>query len=99
MDEGTHALWEAVLGSKVEASAKCDIGDEMRCKAHALGEALAGAGDGVLLRIREHIKNDDFHCDEQIDKSTGKQTSAKDLTWSYATVLKAMHARGKAMAV
>lgn len=87
----TVALWESVLGQPVEVGAGAGEAARMR----ALAAALAGAGDGVLLRIREHIEPDDFHCQEQIDKNTGKQTSAKDLTWSYATVLKAMHARGQ----
>ena len=30
---------------------------------------------------------------EQIDRNTGALRSAKDLTWSYANVLKAMDAR------
>ena len=30
---------------------------------------------------------------EQIDRNTGRLRSAKDLTWSYANVLKAMDAR------
>ena len=57
-------------------------------------EAALAAGDGVLQRIRYHIKGDNFHMAEQIDKNTGFQRSATDLTWSYGTVLKAMYYRG-----
>jgi len=48
-----------------------------------------------MLRIKEHVKDDGGHLDEQIDRDTGKQLSAKDLTWSYAEVLLAMDARDK----
>jgi len=35
--------------------------------------------------------------DEQIDKNSGIPTSAKDLTWSYAEVLKALKMRSSVM--
>jgi len=51
------------------------------------------AGDSVLLRLRSHVEADGFHLAEQIDRNTGEQLSAADLTWSYAEVLNAMHSR------
>ena len=51
-------------------------------------------GDGLLLRIKNYIKINDFHMFEQIDKNTGQQISAYDLTWSYAEVLNALKFRG-----
>jgi len=36
---------------------------------------------------------------EQLDKRTGYEASATDLTWSYATVLKAIHARASLSAL
>ena len=39
------------------------------------------------------VKNDGGRIDEQIDKVTGVQLSAKSLTWSYANILHALHAR------
>ena len=63
----------------------------------ALARALASAGDGALLRIRYHTAELGFHMPEQLEKTTGKMSSAYDLTWSYATVLKAMKARGDAL--
>ena len=59
----------------------------------ALATVFAAQGDGVLLRIRQHVENDGFVLYEQIDRNTGAQVSAKDLTWSYAEVLNAMHHR------
>lgn len=50
-------------------------------------------GDGLLLRIKYYIKNYNYHMYEQIDKNTGEQISAYDLTWSYAEVLNAMKFR------
>uniref|UniRef100_A0A7S4LNP1 glucan 1,4-alpha-glucosidase n=1 Tax=Oxyrrhis marina TaxID=2969 RepID=A0A7S4LNP1_OXYMA len=64
----------------------------------ALGKALMGAGDGVLMRIRKHVEADDFHMKEQLSRTDGSQTSAKDLTWGYANILKAMKARKDASA-
>ena len=39
------------------------------------------------------INGSGMHMPEQIDRNTGALRSAKDLTWSYANVLKACHAR------
>ena len=58
-----------------------------------LASALAAAGDGVLVRIRYHTVGGGLHQPEQLDKNTGFEASAKDLTWSYATLLKAMKQR------
>ena len=63
----------------------------------ALGNALLGAADGVMQRIRHHIA-DGMHMNEQIDRNTGALTSAKDLTWNYANILTAMLARSHAVA-
>jgi len=57
---------------------------------------LFAAGDAVLLRVREHVKDDGFRLDEQIDKNSGKQVSAKSLTWSYAEVINALTWRAAA---
>ena len=57
------------------------------------------AGDSVLLRVRSHVEADGFHLAEQIDRDSGLQKSAKDLTWSYAETLSAMDARGKLVAL
>lgn len=58
-----------------------------------LARALVLSGDGVLNRIRFHTINNDLHMPEQLDKNTGAEASATDLTWSYATILKAMAVR------
>ncbi len=58
-----------------------------------LAAIFAAQGDGVLLRLRTHVQSDNFHLDEQLDKNTGVQCSAENLTWSYAEVLNAMASR------
>lgn len=59
----------------------------------ALAAVFAAQGDGVMLRLRQHVSAKNWHLDEQIDRNTGVQVSAEDLTWSYAEVLNAMHHR------
>jgi hypothetical protein len=63
----------------------------------ALAQMLASSGDGVLVRIRNHTAGNSLHQPEQLDKNSGVETSAKDLTWSYATILKAMKQREHTM--
>lgn len=63
----------------------------------AVATLFAASGDGVLLRLRKHVEADGFHLAEQIDRNTGKQISATDLTWSYAEVLNAMDKRAEFM--
>lgn len=55
---------------------------------------FVAAGDSILTRIRKHISDEDgMHVYEQIDRNTGKQYNAKDLTWSYAEILTALALR------
>lgn len=58
-----------------------------------LAEAQLAAGDSIMTRMWNKIGGDGGKVDEQIDKYTGKQTSAEDLTWSYANILHALHTR------
>jgi glucoamylase len=55
--------------------------------------AFVAAADGVMLRLRRHVAADGLHLFEQIDKASGAQYNARDLTWSYAEVLDALHQR------
>jgi len=57
--------------------------------------SLLGAGDAILLRMKAFLKNG-MHMNEQIDRNDGTLKSAKDLTWNYANILKAMMERSKA---
>jgi len=49
-------------------------------------------GDSFFAEVRAHA-NPDGSLSEQIDKDSGVMTSAKDLTWNYASVLSALQAR------
>eukprot|EP00759_Apiculatamorpha_spiralis_P025738 PhF_6_TR29100/c0_g1_i1/m.42442/K01178/SGA1; glucoamylase len=60
-------------------------------------KVLLSLGDGALLRVRYHTAGLGFHMYEQLDKNTGFETSAKDLTWSYASLLMAMKHRRTTM--
>ncbi len=52
------------------------------------------AGDSVMTRLWNYLQIDNGKVDEQIDKYTGEQTSAENLTWSYANILHSMWVRG-----
>ena len=67
--------------------------------ADAAADVFLRAGDSVLLRLRHHVAADGFHLAEQIDRDTGAQVSAQDLTWSYAETLSAMHSRAEFLAL
>jgi glucoamylase len=80
-----RSLWADVLGWPEAAE----------LSAPALAEALSGAADGVLTRLSKHVASAGYHLNEQLDKSSGAPMAAADLTWSYATVLKAMYYRAQ----
>jgi len=82
MDTAAYSTWAPVLGL-----------DAAQFDATTTAKAMAGAADGVLVRLRTHVKAGGFHLNEQIDRNSGNPMAAKDLTWSYATMLKAVHAR------
>jgi len=56
---------------------------------------LLGAGDATLILMKKFLNNG-MHMNEQIDRNNGQLISAKDLTWNYANVLKAMKGRREA---
>merc|ERR1712048_445665 len=59
-------------------------------------ESLLGAGDSILTFMKSFLSNG-MHMNEQIDRESGALLSAKDLTWNYANMLKAMRARTAAV--
>jgi glucoamylase len=81
LSAGSLAAWRAALGA--EFGGGCS--------------AFVAAADGVMLRLRRHVTADGLHLFEQIDKASGAQYNARDLTWSYAEVLDALHQRVVAM--
>ena len=57
---------------------------------------LIASGDAILAMARRSIP-DTGEIAEQFDQTTGAQTSAKNLTWSYASYLTCWHARKEAL--
>lgn len=59
--------------------------------------ALMAEGDKILQNVKTHSicykDRSCLHFSEQIDRASGEAVSAKDLTWGYTTVLRAMQAR------
>ena len=72
-----------------------DLATDLTAKADVLA-ALYIQGDAFMERIRTHA-NANGSLSEQIDKTTGIQLSARDLTWSYASFLRASAARTASM--
>lgn len=64
-------------------------------------QALVKEGDAILSAVKYHcVQYEDgsgLHMSEQIDRATGKQCSAPDLSWSYASLLTALRARQRAL--
>ena len=69
------------------------------CSANELACAQLHAGDSVLTRLWYYVKDDGGRIDEQMDKISGAQLSAKSLTWSYANILHALHTRRSLVAL
>jgi len=63
--------------------------------AQDLAMAQTAAGDSVMYRLWEYVKDDGGRIDEQIDKFTGAQASAQALTWSYANIIHSLHIRNQ----
>lgn len=61
-------------------------------RAHA--RVAMSMGDSFVERVKFHV-NDDGSLSEQIDRQTGFMTSARDLTWNYAAILRTWWAREK----
>ena len=59
--------------------------------------ALLRRGDGFMATVRA-LTPADGALSEQVDRETGKQTSARHLTWSYAAFVSAARLRAAALA-
>lgn len=70
-------------------------------KFNKIVSALIVEGDRYIQRIKRHQvcyqENDCMHYAEQLTRTGGRQTSARDLTWGYATFISAMKARAAAV--
>lgn len=70
-------------------------------KFDVLVQCLFREGDSILEIIKQHcVTYDDgttMHMSEQIDRFTGRQVGANDLSWSYSSFLSAVLERKKAV--
>jgi glucoamylase len=67
-----------------------------RLGARRADDGLIAKGDAFMATVRA-LTPEDGHLSEQVDRATGAQTSARDLTWSYAAFLDAARARAAAI--
>ena len=81
-DNSSLSMWAQAFNTKILPSNPVE-----------LSKFFVAQADGVLLRLRAHTEANKFRMGEQIDKYTGQQTSAKDLTWSYGEIINAMSNR------
>lgn len=96
-------LMQQFLG-QVAPALKFELNDVLN-KKHPnflkLMECLISEGDSILASIKKYcVIYDDgsaLHMSEQIDRATGEPVSARDLSWSYSSLLSAVHERDAAM--
>ena len=99
-DADAMVIWEDVFGISETTSTKDNKKRGIKTDDDSTGSSVTAdtfvaAGDAVMNRLRYHVIVDKYHLSEQIDRNTGVQISAEDLTWSYAEVLNAMSSRDK----
>jgi glucoamylase len=81
---------DIAIGAKLSKASPCF---------KALIETLITQGDDILQVIKAcsvtYKDGSALHMSEQIDRASGKQISAQDLSWSYATLLTAVRLRAE----
>lgn len=74
-----------------------DIIDENHPHFSALLESFLKEGDAILALLKQYSATypdgSTMHMSEQIDRVSGEQISARDLSWSYAELLHTLHER------
>ncbi len=77
-----------------------DIVSPKHASFEALITSLIDQGDAILRSVKKHCLSYNatpLHMSEQIDRANGDQISARDLSWSYSSLLSATHERNKVM--
>jgi len=82
LPKASFDAWTALLDSSLQPTTPAQLAD-----------ALIQVGNGVLDRLEGLVIPYKYHMSEQLDRNTGAEASATDLTWSYAEVLGAVHYR------
>jgi len=95
--EVAHLLYRQSLALSKGAHLELEVADKLMpiVGDDITAKTLLGAGDAIFNRMRTFLTNG-LHMNEQIARDDGHLTSAKDLTWNYANVLRAMKARDAA---
>jgi glucoamylase len=80
----THVLQHGAPSAQALGVWKSAINSpaDLPTSASALAKVFAAQGDGVMLRLRKHVQGKSWRLDEQMDRNSGYQMSAEDLTWS-----------------
>lgn len=86
----SRAFWTDVLGKEVQEGTWTKGGTDFDTAITSLGSVA----DNFAARAAEYY--DKGHMAEQIQRNTGQQTGARDLTWSYASFLEQERARDAA---
>lgn len=82
VSSATLTTWNSILDASLQAT-----------DANSLAASLESAGNGILQRLETLVAPYSYQLSEQLDRVTGVELSATNLTWSYASVLDAVHAR------
>ncbi|KAI8910165.1 Six-hairpin glycosidase-like protein [Gorgonomyces haynaldii] len=93
INQDNLAFWKFVGLSKTGVLSRKDNPSDFQ---QALN-FLVKQGDGFLRRTRQHVPQSGLMA-EQFHFYSGQQMSTADLTWSYASVVTAGHARNQALA-
>lgn len=94
------AVVGAAIQNGIESSAVVvELQTHSELSVNASGElarALLANGDDILQRIKYHTAGGDFHQAEELNRDTGFEQGAGDLSWSYGGILSALMARDAA---
>lgn len=86
----------AELRGLVAQRATLQLGTSTGAALARMTKMLTLSGDAILLRLRHHVQPLGFHLPEELNKDSGASQGAHDLTWSYGTMLDALHSRSVA---
>lgn len=96
IDEENHAFFIQLTGNSNVPLATIDAATDPK-KFNALINQLIAVGDDILNNLKQYAvcyeAGDCLHFAEQINRDTGAQTSAQDLTWGYAGLVRAWKER------
>eukprot|EP00035_Acanthoeca_spectabilis_P024581 m.454487 g.454487 ORF g.454487 m.454487 type:complete len:490 (-) comp20681_c0_seq1:37-1506(-) len=78
---------------------KGELGELSSEASAELSKALVSNGDGIFRRVRFHTTGGELHQPEELNRDTGFEQGAGDLSWSYGGIMSALMARDNAVAL